>query len=204
MPYLISQKLIIVNGFWSTVFVFLTKGENLVIWASRIIQISDTHTIIVSADSSRSTIHEQILWLICAGICVRATLLKHGHQPAGVDERRFSLFSVLDSQCKLVCIRDCFSHCLLVKALIPQHGHRPFRIHLLSPLSQIHMSAAVLWLYYSQFLKMHDTHLFLWPIFPSVPLPFWVMSTFSRTQPPFSSCRNLPWNNIYPFPGRIT
>lgn len=110
----------------------------------------------------------------------RATLLETwGIWPAGVDERGiFPLFSVLDSQCKLVCTSEVVSHCLLVKALIPQHGHRPFRIHLLSPLSQIHMSAAVLWLYYSQFLKMHDAHLFLWPIFPSVPLPFWVMSTF--------------------------
>ena len=111
----------------------------------------------------------------CAlGFCVQLVLINSGISP---------LFSVLDSQFKLVCTSEAVSHCLGVKALIPQHGHRPFRIHLLSPflISDSHISyCAVFIIYYSQFLKMHDAHLFLWPIFPSVPLPlpFSVMSTF--------------------------
>lgn len=111
----------------------------------------------------------------CAlGFCVQLVLINSGISP---------LFSVLDSQFKLVCTSEAVSHCLGVKALIPQHGHRPFRIHLLSPflISDSHISyCAVVIIYYSQFLKMHDTHLFLWPIFPSVPLPlpFSVTSTF--------------------------
>lgn len=187
----------------------------MVIWASRIIRISD-HTHYHSPVLTPLVLQSMnyILWLhsVHWDFVSRATWLEtQGIWPARVDQQwNFpTVFSFRFTVQTGLHIRSCFS-LSWGQSLNSSAWTQAFQDSLTVPFSNLRFTHKLLCCVYHILLTVPENawcsfiplaHLSICsspsPILSNVYFPF-------RTQPPFSSCRNLPWNNIYPFPGQIT